>query len=158
MVVMTHQVAYLNPNRHIYTRTDVPLDRSMSEIKKMLVGAGCTRMGTQEDTRGKVPFYTLLFEKDGQPFMIEYPIIYERSRGGPDKLRMDISGRIIRDRIKALLIEVEIGASPFAGAMAQFAAIADRSTGRPVPMENYLLEHRQEIRTGTLFLPSGGST
>lgn len=154
---MTHRIAVLKPDRHIYTKTGVSIDRSMAEIKKMLVQAGCTRMGSQEDTRGKIPLYTLIFEKDGLPFMIEYPIIYEKMSRGPDKLRMDISGRIIRDRIKALLIEVEIGASPFTAAMAQFTAIADRSTGRPVPMENYLLEHRNEITTGTLFLPAGGS-
>lgn len=150
---MTHRIAYLKPNRHIYTRTEVSLEKSMADIKKMLLQNGCTRIGTQEDMRGKTPLYTLIFEKDNLPFMIEFPIIYERK----DKLRMDISGRIIRDRIKALLIEVEIGASPFPAAMAQFAAITDRSTGHPVPMENYMLEHQKEIPAGTLFLPAGGA-
>lgn len=152
---MTHRIAYLKPDRHIYTRTDVPLERSMAEIKKMLLDNGCSRLGTQDDVRGKIPLHTLIFEKDGLPFMIEFPIVYEKNRGGPDKLRMDLSGRIIRDRIKALLIEVEIGASPFPAAMAQFTAIADRSTGQPVQMENYLLEHRKEIPSGTLFLSAG---
>ena len=76
-------------------------------------------------------------------------------RHGPDKLRMDLSGRIIRDRIKALLIEVEIGVSPFPAAMAQFTAITDRSTGHLVQMENYMLEHQKDIPSGVLFLPSG---
>jgi hypothetical protein len=152
---MTHRIAYLKPGRHVYTRTEVSLDRSMTEIKKMLLQAGCTRLGMQDDLRGQIPLYTLAFEKDGQPFMIEFPIIYERMRGRSDKLRMDISGRIIRDRIKVLLMEVEIGASPFTAAMAQFVAIADRSTGRPVPMENYMLEHQKEIPAGTLFLTGG---
>jgi hypothetical protein len=152
---MTHRIAILKPGRHIYTKTEVSLDRSMNEIKKMLLDNGCTRIGTQEDLRGKVPIHTLIFEKDGLPFMIEFPVVYERLRNNPDKLRMDLSGRIIRDRIKVLLMEVEIGASPFTAAMAQFVAIADRSTGHPVQMENYMLEHQSEIPSGTLFLPGG---
>jgi len=152
---VTHRIAYLKPGRHTYTGTKVNFDRTMAEIKKMLLQAGCTRMGTQDDIRGQIPLHTLIFEKDGLPFMIEFPIIYERMKRGPDTLRMDISGRIIRDRIKVLLMEVEIGASPFTAAMAQFVAIADRSTGHPVPMENYMLEHQGEIPSGTLFLPSG---
>lgn len=154
---MTHRIAFLKPGRHIYTRTDVPIEKSMAEIRKMLQDAGCSRIGTQDDMRGKIPLYTLIFEKDGIPFMIEFPIIYERVRGRADNLRMDLSGRIIRDRIKALLIEVEIGVSPFPAAMAQFTAIADRSTGAPVQMENYLLDHQKEIPAGTLFLSAGGS-
>lgn len=147
---MTPRITHLKSDRHIYTRTDVPIERSMAEIKTMLLQNGCSRIGTQDDMRGEIPFHTLFFEKDGQPFMIEFPIIYE----GNKKLRMDISGRIIKDRIKALLIEVEIGASPFTAAMTQFAAITDRSTGHAVSMENYLLEHRNEIPSGTIFLPS----
>ncbi len=154
---MTHRIAYLKPGRHTYTKTEVSLDRSMNEIKKMLLQAGCSRIGIQEDLRVKVPLHTLIFEKDGLPFMIEFPVIYERLRSGPDKLRMDLSGRIIRDRVKVLLMEVEIGASPFTAAMAQFVAIADRSTGNPVQMENYMLEHQGEIPAGTLFLPGGNS-
>jgi hypothetical protein len=154
---MTHRIAYLKPGRHIYTKTEVSLDRSVNEIKKMLLENGCSRIGTQEDLRGKVPIYTLIFEKDGLPYMIEFPVVYERLRNNPDKLRMDLSGRIIRDRIKVLLMEVEIGVSPFTAAMAQFVAIADRSTGNPVQMENYLVEHQGEIPGGTLFLPVGVS-
>jgi len=146
---MTHRIAYLKPDRHIYTRTEVPFDKSMAEIKGMLLKSGCSRIGSQDDMRGEIPLHTLIFEKDGNPFIIEFPIIYEK-RG--NKLRMDISGRIIRDRIKALLIEVEIGTSPFTSAMCQFLAIPDRITGGPVQMEDYVIDHKNEIPTGTLFL------
>ena len=148
---MTHRIAYLKPGRHIYKETEVPLDRSMTEIKKILQQAGCSRIGTQEDNRGQIPLYTLIFEKDSIPFMIEFPIIYEKMASG-NRLNMDLAGRIIRDRIKALLIEVEIGASPFTAAMAQFIAIADPQTGRPASMENYVMEHPKAIPAGTLFL------
>jgi hypothetical protein len=145
---MTHRIAYLKPKRHIYTRTLVPFERSLGEIKKMLLQNGCSRIGTQEDMRGEIPLHTLIFEKDEIPYIIEFPIIYENR----NKLRMDISGRIIKDRIKALLIEVEIGASPFTAAMVQFVAIVDHTTGRPVQMENYIINHQKEIPAGTLFL------
>lgn len=151
---MTPRIAYLKPDRHIYKDTDVPLDRSIDQIKKLLQQAGCARIGTQEDLRGNIPLYTVIFEKDGVPFIIEFPIIYEK-KNGKDKLNMALSGRIIIGRIKSLLIEVEIGASPFTAAMAQFTAIMDRSSGRPIQMENYLHEHKNEIPAGTLFLPGG---
>ena len=152
---MTPRIAILKPGRHIYTRTEVSIDRTMAEIKKMLVQAGCQRIGTEDDTRGNTPLYSLRFEKDGLPFLIEFPAIYVKTNSS-DKLRMDISARIIRDRIKALLIEFEIGASPFSAAMVQFMAIADKKTGRPVSLENYMLEYREDIPAGTLFLPAGG--
>ena len=53
---MTHRIAYLKPGRHIYTKTEVSLDRSMAEIKKMLLENGCNRIGTQDDIRGKKHF------------------------------------------------------------------------------------------------------
>lgn len=61
---------------------------------------------------------------------------------------MDISGRIIHDRIKALLIEVEIGASPFNAAMIQFRALPDPKTGKPVPLENYVIENPDRVALG----------
>jgi hypothetical protein len=153
---MTHRIAYLKPDRTIYKETEVPIDRTMAEIKTMLVKNGCSRIGIQDDMRGKFPLYTLIFEKDSMPYMIEFPVVYERRASG-DRLNMNLSGRIIRDRIKALLMEVEIGMSPFPAAMAQFVAIADRSTGQPTQMENYIAEHPKEIPSGMLFLPGGRS-
>jgi hypothetical protein len=151
---MTHRIAYLKPNRTIYKETEVPIDRTMAEIKLMLVRNGCSRIGIQDDMRGEIPLYTLIFEKDNLPYMIEFPVVYERRASG-NRLNTNLSGRIIRDRIKVLLMEVEIGMSPFTAAMAQFVAIADRSTGKPTPMENYIAEHSEEIPAGTLFLPGG---
>ncbi len=156
---MTHRIAYLKPGRHIYTKTGkeaVSLERTIAEIKTMLLQNGCTRIATQDDMRGKVPLHTVMFEKEGLPYMIEFPVLYERHQHGPDKLIMEVSGRIIRDRIKALLIEVEIGMSPFTAAMVQFLAIQDRSTGKPTQMENFVLEHPADVPRGTLFLPAGG--
>lgn len=150
---MTARIAHLKPNRHIYTETAVPFERSMSEIQKMLKQAGCTRIGNQEDMRGNTPSFTIIFEKDAVPFMIEFPLIYER-KNREEILNMNLSGRIIRDRIKALLIEVEIGASTFPSAMTQFMAIMDRTTGHPVQLENYVIEHQKELPLGTLFLTS----
>jgi hypothetical protein len=155
---MTHRIAYLKSNRTIYKETEVPIDRTMAEIKTMLVKNGCSRIGIQDDMRGQVPLYTLIFEKDGLPYMIEFPVVYEKRHRSPDKLNMNLSARIIRDRIKALLMEVEIGMSPFPAAMAQFVAIADRSTGKASQMENYIAEHPKEIPAGTLFLPAGGGS
>jgi len=146
---MTHKIAYLKSSRHIYTQTNVAVDRTIRQIQKMLEQAGCSRIATQTDYRGEIPLHTLAFEKENIPFIIEFPIIYEKLRS-TDKLRMDISGRIIHDRIKALLIEVEIGVSPFSAAMMQFRALPDPKTGKPVQMENYVLENPDRVALGRL--------
>ena len=147
---MTHKVAYLKSSRHIYKGTEVPLERTVNQIEKMLQEAGCSRIATQKDYRGEIPLLTVAFEKDTLPFIIEFPVIYEKMQHKPDKLRMDISGRIIHDRIKALLIEVEIGVSPFSAAMMQFRALPDPKTGKPIQMENYVFENPDMVARGRL--------
>ena len=152
---MPARIVYLRPDRHSYINTDVPFNRSIDQIKKMLIQNGCSRIIVQEDLRGKIPIYILGFERDQLPYIIEFPVVYERLKGG-ERLRMDLSGRIIHDRVKALLIEVEINASPFSAAMLQFMAIRDQSTGQITQMENYIISNSGKISTPALFLTGIG--
>jgi len=144
---MTHKVAKIAPGAH-YTGTTVPFNRSISQIEDMLQKHKCSRVAIQKDMRGTIPLVTLLFEKDGLPYIIEFPIIHEIRKNGRETIRMDISARIIHDRIKALLIEVEMNVLDFSQGMMSFLAIPDM-TGKPQAMQDYVLDNRDKFAHGT---------
>lgn len=156
---MTHKIVKIPPGAN-YTGTTVNFDRSVLQIQAMLEKHKCSRIAIQKDMRGEIPAITLIFEKAGLPYIIEFPIIYEKRRNVQDKLRMDVSGRIIHDRIKALLIEVELNVLDFSQGMMAFLAIPDK-TGRPQALQDYILENKGQISSGTFDityqLPSGKS-
>ena len=154
---MSHKIVKIQPGAN-YTGTTVNFDRSVMQIQAMLEKHNCSRIAIQKDMRGELPTVTLLFEKANLPYIIEFPIIYEKRRNTPDKLRMDVSGRIIHDRIKALLIEVDLNILDFSQGMMAFLAIPDK-TGRPQALQDYVLENKGQIASGTFDityqLPSG---
>ena len=144
---MSHKIVKIAPGAN-YTGTTVNFDKSILQIQAMLEKHKCSRIAIQKDMRGELPTITLLFEKAGLPYIIEFPIIYERRKRDADKLRMDISGRIIHDRIKALLIEVELNILDFSQGMMAFLAIPDK-TGRPQSLQEYILDNKGQITAGT---------
>lgn len=143
---MSHQIVRLK-SKFPYYDTNVPFERSVSQIKDLLVKFGCSRIGEMSDHRGGSPLHTLMFEKDGVPFIIEFPIIYTVSKQRGDKLNMNISGRIAYYKIKTLLIDVEIGILSFSQAMCPFLALPGKE-GRSQPLYDYLEEHKAEITAG----------
>lgn len=144
---MSHRIAKIEAGA-AYTGTTVNFDRSLLQIQAMLEKHKCSRIAIQKDMRGELPTVTLLFEKANLPYIIEFPIIYERRKRDADKLRMDISGRIIHDRIKALLIEVELNILDFSQGMMAFLAIPDK-TGRPQALQDYILDNKGQLSAGT---------
>ena len=144
---MSHKIVKIDSGVN-YTGTTVSFDRSIMQIQAMLEKHKCSRIAIQKDMRGELPTVTLLFEKDNTPYIIEFPIIYERRKNIPDKLRMDVSGRIIHDRIKALLIEVELNLLDFSQGMMAFLAIPDK-TGRPQSLQDFVLDNKAKITPGS---------
>ncbi len=75
-------------------------------------------------------------------------------------LMIAISGRIIHDRIKALLIEVELDVLDFSQGMMAFLAIRGK-TGRPQALQDYIVDNKERLATGTFDityqLPEGRS-
>lgn len=146
-----------------YTGTEVHFSRSISEIKALLQKFNCDTVIEYQSkgdaaarARGEGDLYTLGFEKDGLKYLVEFPITYvENSRG--KTLNMDISGRIIYNRIKAQLIDVEIGYLSFHEAMISNLALP---TPRGVmTVMDIVQEQAKEIREGTagmFLLTSGG--
>jgi hypothetical protein len=154
---MSHKVVKISPGAN-YTGTTVNFDRSLVQIQGMLEKHKCSRVSILKDMRGNLPTTTILFEKEKIPYIIEFPIVYEKKQRTPDKLRMDVSGRIIHDRIKALLIEVELNMLDFSQGMMSFLMISDKN-GKPQALQDYVMENRSQIAQGTFDiryqLPSG---
>lgn len=153
---MSHKIAVVKPGSPYYG-TDVSFDRSLMQIQAMLEKHKCTRIMLQKDLRGDPPTCTVLFEKAGLPFIIEFPVIYtvvsSGNRYSPKvkKLKMEISGRIIHDRIKALLIDVELGVQDFEQALMQFLLVRG-SDGRPQMLQDFVLERKDQLAQGTFDL------
>jgi hypothetical protein len=151
---MSHPVVYLNRDAP-YMGTEVSFDKSINQIQMMLEKHGCTRVAWQRDTRGEYPLVSLLFEKDNIPYIIEFPVIYRKS---DKKLMMQAGARVIHDRIKALLIEQELGLLDFSQAMMQFIALPD-GRGGVTSMQNALEGQADRLRGGSFdiryMLPGG---
>ena len=150
---MSHKIAVVTPGSPYYD-TDVSFDRSLMQIQAMLEKHKCSRIAQQKDLRGDPPTVTLMFEKAGLPFIIEFPVIYTLKSSGNQyspkikKLKMEISGRIIHDRIKALLIDVELGVQDFEQALLQFLLVRGKD-GRPQMLQDFVLERRDQLAQGT---------
>jgi hypothetical protein len=157
---MSHRIAKIEAGA-AYTGTTVPFDRSLLQIQALLEKHKCTRIAIQKDMRGEIPTVTLLFEKAALPYIIEFQIIYERRMRDAYKLRLYISARVIHDRIKALLIEVDLNILDFSQGMMAFLMIPDK-TGRPQALQDFVMDNKGQISQGTFDiryqLPSGDRT
>lgn len=134
-----------------YAQTTVPFDKSLSQIKALLTKHGCNKIAIQEDRAGDYPRITLLFMKDELPYIIEFPVTYILKAKTGRELKMEISGRIIHDRLKSLLIEVDINMSNFAQAMMRFIALPS-ADGRFVALESRVIEQADRIQRGQFDL------
>ncbi len=142
-----------------YVSTKVSFENSKNQIKQMLKKFGCDKIADFEDT--STGLSKIIFEKDNVPFIVEFPITYvERGRkySKTKDLDMRISGRIIHDRIKSLLIAIEINYLNFTQAMMPFIAL--QSVDGMKPMETIVLEQHDALANGkfefdpTKLLPS----
>jgi len=137
---MTHKTVTLRKRGEkergaAYVETSVPFSRSLSEIKDLLNRYGCEKVLEFTERCGDITQYSLAFENRGSKFLIEFPITY--LKGKPPKLNMNISGRIIYNKVKALLVDVEIDYLDFSQAMVPFMLLPTAS-GRPVTVTDLL--------------------
>jgi len=139
-----------------YVETDTPFSRSVQQIKELLDRYGCERILEYSNKCGDVTEYSLAFECRGAKFLIEFPITY--LKGNPPKLNMNVSGRIIFNKVKALLVDVDIEYLDFTQAMIPFLLLPT-SSGRPVTATDLLtLENMDEkARQLRFLLGDGGS-
>lgn len=156
-----------------YMSTETSFDKTLLAINKMLEKYQVEEIYTKKSQqvlqgsglKDPVTFYMIGFKKAGLSFLIEFPVIIQR---GPvrhnyedttkRKLKMDASARIVHDRLKALLIQVDLGVSDFSAAMMPYLALPD-GKGGAVALQDFVLEHREQLQQGRLdlaMLPAGG--
>lgn len=151
---MSHKIVMVKPGSHYYGTT-VPFDKSVNDIIKLLRKHGCSKIAPIEQA-GDPPLHTLFFEKDMMPYLIEFPLTYVEKHETNQfsrmvkTLHMQISGRVIHDRIKALLIEVEYGIYGFDEVMLPHLLVRDNS-GQNKALSEFMIENRNRIATGTVF-------
>ena len=102
-----------------YTKTRVPLEESMSGIKALLKKFGADEIIVYENGEE----VKIAFRKGGVPYIIDFPLIYIEGPKTPARLSMDISGRIVYNRIKTILLDVELGTLSFMQAMLRNVAL-----------------------------------
>lgn len=150
MEFLMYSIVVLKPGMN-YVSTDVKFEKSKEQIKTLLKKFGCSRIVDFEDiTAG---FSKIAFEKDRVPFVIEFPITYVERGGKYNKtkeLNMKISGRIIHDRIKSLLIAIEINYLDFTQAMMPFIALPSAEGMKP--LETIVMEQEETIKCGRFEL------
>jgi len=113
------------PKGYHYTGTVVDIARSVEQIKQMLMKHGCSKIGEMRTFgENEAPRLILVFENKETPFTIEFPVTYIITKGGKKELNMNISGRIIHDRVKSLLVEVDIGYLDFTQAMMPYLLVS----------------------------------
>ncbi len=139
-----------------YADAETPIHRSIADIKTLLSRFRCDRIIDFSDTgRDNVSHHTIGFEKDGHRFLIEFPIVYTENSQGK-RLNMNISGRIVLARVKALLVDAEIEAMSFQEAMLPYLLLPTTS-GRPMTASEILtLPDIQERSRQTSFLLGDG--
>lgn len=138
-----------------YVSTEVLFSRSLVQIKELLDRYGCEKILEFTEKRQDLLYYSLAFENRGVKFLVEFPITY--LAGNPSKLSMNVSGRIIYNKIKALLVDVEINYLDFNQAMVPFMLLPTPS-GQPVTATDILTIEDAEVRARQVRLMiSGGA-
>ena len=134
-----------------YFGTKVPLDRTISQIKDLLRKFGCDKIAEMDDHNTGA--HVIAFTNRGRSYLIELPETVIEV--GPKykktiEKRPDIGARVIHDRIKALLITVELDFMEFSQAMMPYLLVTG-TDGRPVTLESRVGELKGEVNQ--LFLP-----
>lgn len=137
-----------------YVETNVPFSRSLVDIKNLLDRYGCEKVLEFTERCGDITQYSLAFEHRGTKFLIEFPITYLQDN--PPKLNMNVSGRIVYNKVKALLVDVEIEYLDFSQAMVPFMLLPTQS-GAPVTATDLLTidDVRERAKSVGFLLPGG---
>lgn len=137
-----------------YVETDTPFSRSLVQIKELLDRYGCEKILEFTEKRQDLIYHSLAFENRGVKFLVEFPITY--LSGNPPKLNMNVSGRIVYNKIKALLVDVEIDYLDFNQAMVPFMLLPTTS-GQPVTATDILTIEDADARARQVrLLLTGG--
>ena len=137
-----------------YLNTTVPFERTFGEIQGLLMKFGCSDLITRQTpsivpgTKMSCTLYMIGFVQKGNHFLIEFPIvIVPVGKQQTKEIRMAVSGRIMLNKIKALLVDVEMDFMSFEQAMMPFQLIAGRD-GQPTTIQDFVDDHRAELQTG----------
>jgi hypothetical protein len=137
-----------------YVDTTVDFDKSFAEIQQLLRKFGCgdvfTRSQASTVPKIKVPctIHSIGFVHKGSKFLIEFPVtVVVQGREGSEKrvVNMNISGRIVLNKVKALLVDVEIGHLTFEQSMLPYQLITD-NTGRTLTIADMVDENRNKLK------------
>jgi hypothetical protein len=142
-----------------YLNTTVAFEKSFGEIQGLLMKFGCSDLITR-NTPSTVPGTTLKcnkymigFVQKGNKFLIEFPIfIVPTGRNGIKEVRMNPSGRVILNKIKAMLTDVEMDYLTFEQAMMPYQLIAGQD-GNPITIQDFVDDHRNEFVSGANPFP-----
>lgn len=140
-----------------YAETGVGFNQSVGQIKDLLEKFNCEKIVDFSETiKGQpYPVRTVGFQKDGLRYLIDFPITYiENSKY--KKLNMDVSGRIVFNRIKALLVDAEIEYLTFHEAMLPYLALP--TPNGTISVMEAVQSQIENIKSGTqgLFLLTRG--
>lgn len=102
-----------------YIDTDVAFERSVDEIIKLLKKFKCDEILTFQ----KGDEFKIAFRKGGWPYLIEFPLMYIKRKHQPPELNMRISGRIVYNRVKSVLVDAAIDEVEFMQAMFRYVAL-----------------------------------
>ena len=164
---MTHRFITINSkNKQIlpYLNTTVDFSDSFGKIQSLLMKFGCSDLITRQ-TPSVVPgldipcnLYTIGFVHKGYHFLIEFPVlIVPCGRNAIKEVRMNPSGRIMLNKIKSLLVDVEIDFLSFEQAMMPFQLISG-SDGKPTTIQDFVEENREQIASGkSVFMLGSGN-
>lgn len=134
-----------------YFGTKVPLDRTISQIKDILRKFGCDKIAEMDDAIGT---HVIAFTNKGKSYLVDFPmtVIQVGPKGRKiQESRPDIGARIIHDRIKALLISVELEFLEFDQAMLPYLLVRGNG-GVPTTLEKRIGEIHGTI--DQLLLPN----
>lgn len=102
-----------------YIDTDVAFERSVEEIIKLLKKFKCDEILTYQNGDE----FKIAFRKGGWPYLIEFPLTYVKGKQRPPELNMRISGRIVFNRIKSVLVDATLDEAEFMQAMFRYVAL-----------------------------------
>jgi hypothetical protein len=151
---MTHKVIEIirKQGKMPYLDTTVDFNKSFGEVQALLRKFGCEDIMTRSQV-SSVPklkihcdLHTIAFVHKGTKFLIEFPVvIVTQGRFGDErKLNMNVSGRIIFNKVKAMLVDVEIEYLTFSQAMMPFRIVAAQD-GRPITMQEFVDENQTRL-------------
>jgi hypothetical protein len=164
---MTHKFITITPkNKQIlpYLNTTVDFSDSFGKIQGLLMKFGCSDLITRQ-TPSVVPgtnlsciLYTIGFVHKGYHFLIEFPVlIVPVGRNSVKEVKMNPSGRIMLNKIKSLLVDVEIDFLSFEQAMLPFQLISGND-GNPITIQDFVDGHRDDISCGkSIFMLGDGN-